>query len=203
MTPSTNPFTLRSAAGLPPEAPDLAESILLIIDAQVEYSADGALPLPNVDAATERISALAEAARALGTPVVHIVHHGKTGGLFDPDSGGRILRSAAPDNGERVAAKSLPNAFAGTDLLDHIEQLQRRPLILAGFMTHMCVSSTARAALDLGLHTCVVSDATATRALPSTSQGGAALSAESVHAAALAALADRFSVVADTATVIG
>jgi len=202
MTPSTNPFTLRSAAGLPSDPPDLVESILVIIDAQVEYSAEGALPLPDVDAATERISALTEAASATGAPIVHVVHQGKTGGLFDPDSGGRILRGAAPRDGERIISKSLPNAFTGTDLFEHVEQLQRRPLILVGFMTHMCVSSTARAALDLGLHTSVVSDATATRALPST-EGGAPLSADSIHAAALAALADRFSVVTDTASLVG
>jgi isochorismate hydrolase len=69
-------------------------------------------------------------------------------------------------------------------------------------MTHMCVSSTARAALDLGLNATVVRDATATRSLPSTGSGGP-IAAELVHEIALAELADRFSVVTDTATLLG
>jgi nicotinamidase-related amidase len=62
-------------------------------------------------------------------------------------------------------------------------------------MTHMCVSSTARAALDLGYRTTVVSDGSATRALPSPIDGSA-IPGEAVHQAALAELADRFSIVA-------
>ena len=32
----------------------------------------------------------------------------------------------------------------------------RNTLILAGFMTHMCISASARAALDLGYQTTVI-----------------------------------------------
>ena len=61
-------------------------------------------------------------------------------------------------------------------------------------MTHMCVSSTARAAMDLGYRVTVAADGTATRALPDAT-GGAALTAAEVQRAALAALADRFAIV--------
>ena len=68
-------------------------------------------------------------------------------------------------------------------------------------MTHMCVSSTARAALDLGYETTVVADATATRALPSV-DGSSVISAETLHETALAALADRFSAITSTTQVL-
>lgn len=202
MASTQPPFTLRSAAGLPTRPPSLRDSTLVVIDAQAEYSADGLLPLPDVVGALEQIAALLDAARSAGSSVVHVTHVGKAGGLFDPERGGRVLPPAAPISGERVISKTLPNAFAGTELLDHVEHLQRRPLVLVGFMTHMCVSSTARAALDLGLDTCVVSDATATRSLPGV-DGRQNVSARSVHDAALAALADRFSIVTSAANVIG
>lgn len=65
----------------------------------------------------------------------------------------------------------------------------------------MCISATARAATDLGFDSTVVSDASATRSLPS-AEGGENLSADEIHRAALAGLADRFAVVATTQEVL-
>lgn len=202
MEPTKSPFTLRSAAGAPTAPPSLAESVLVVIDAQVEYSSAGRLELPGLESSLTNIGRLLAAARIAGGPVIHVAHQGKPGGLFDPDDGGRLLPGVEPVGDEPVVAKSLPNAFADTDLFDHVDRLGRPPLILAGYMTHMCVSSTARAALDLGLSTTVVADAAATRALPAT-DGGPDLSAEEIHRAALAALADRFSIVCDATALMG
>jgi nicotinamidase-related amidase len=58
----------------------------------------------------------------------------------------------------------------------------------------MCVSSTARAALDLGYRVTIPHDACATRALPDPVTGAAIPGAE-IHRHALAELADRFAVV--------
>jgi hypothetical protein len=60
-------------------------------------------------------------------------------------------------------------------------------LNLAGFMTHLCVSSTARGAFELGYVPTVVAATTATRPLVVT---GEVASAASVQVASLAALAD-------------
>lgn len=196
------PFTLRAAAGLPAEPPPLAESALLIVDAQQEYGAEGGLTLPGLSAALGQLEILLREARSLGRPVVHVVHHGAAGGLFDPRAGGRVLAEVEPIDGEPIVVKGLPNAFANTDLIDILDRLSRPPVVIAGFMTHMCVSSTARVALDFGLVTAVVSDATATRSLPSPFDG-TSIPAEVVHRSALAALADRFSIVALTDHLVG
>ncbi len=45
------------------------------------------------------------------------------------------------------------------------------PVTLTGFTAHTCVSATARAAIDPGFESTVVSDATATRSLPSATFG--------------------------------
>jgi len=128
------------------------------------------------------------------------VHHGEAEGLFDPASGGAILPEVAPLPGEAIVEKWLPNAFAGTELQGRLSDLRRPSLLLAGFMTHMCVSATARAALDLGHQVTIAADATATRALPDVF-GGADLSAAQVHRAALAELADRFAAVLPSADI--
>ena len=90
--------------------------------------------------------------------------------------------------------KGLPNAFAGTLLLEALEKTARKELILAGFMTHMCISSTARAALDLGYRVTIDASACGTRALPGRS--GETILAGQVHEVALAELADRFAILA-------
>lgn len=194
------PFTLRSAAGLPSEPDPIASSVVVVIDAQEEY-ASGALPLPDLDAANTNIIRIQAAARAAGAPVVHVAHVGSPGGAFDPASGGAILDVVAPHDGEAVIEKSLPNSFANTTLHDHLRSIDAEHLVIVGFMTHMCVSATARAAVDLGYRSTVVSDATATRSLPSAT-GGDPIDARVVHDTALAELADRFSIVATTDDVL-
>jgi nicotinamidase-related amidase len=193
--------TLLQMAGADLTPPKLSEAALVVIDAQREY-VDGALPLPGAAPALERIAALLAAARKAGAPVVHVQHRGRPGGLFDPEKPAfEIAAQAAPRDGEEVVGKGLPNGFAGTRLKDVLDATGRKRLVLAGFMTHMCVSSTARAALDLRYQTTVVGDACATRDLPR--PGGGTIAAADLHAAELAALADRFAIVCDAAAFPG
>lgn len=188
------PKTLLEFAGVTPVPARLADTVLVVIDAQHEYIG-GHLPLAGVDAALDEIGRLLERARALGTPVIHVVHHGKGGGVFAPGTRGvEIAAPAAPAPGEPVLTKSLPNAFASTDLADRLHALHRSSLVLAGFMTHMCIEATARGAIDLGLKATVVSAATATRDLRDP-LSGLTIPAAEVHRNALAALADRFATI--------
>ncbi len=69
-------------------------------------------------------------------------------------------------------------------------------MILAGSMTHMCVSSTARGAFSLGFQPTVVATATATRDLPG--PDGEVVAASALQAASLAGLRDLFAVVVRT-----
>lgn len=188
------PQTLLQLAGASIEPTRLAHSVLVVIDAQGEYLT-GALPLDGIGPALDRLATLIARMRRAGAQVIHIQHRGPPGGLFDPAGpGGAILGQAAPVPGDLVIGKASPNAFAGTDLGPQLAMLDRPPLVLAGFMTHMCISSTARAASDLGYRVTVAADATATRALPSP-LGGPPMPAVTLQAASLAALADRFAAV--------
>lgn len=79
-----------------------------------------------------------------------------------------------------------------TDLEEYLRGAGVTDLVLAGFMTHMCVNSTARSAFNLGFAPTVVASATATRALPSPD---GPVPAASLQSASLAALSDLFAVV--------
>lgn len=193
------PKTLLQIAGAPLHPSALDRSALVIIDAQVEYT-KGNLPLDGVDNAILEAEKLLTLARKSGVPVFHIVQHAPAGRpLFDETGpNAAIVRELTPAAEEVVVRKNLPNAFAGTDLDALIKSTGRTELILAGFMTHMCVSATARAALDLKYRTTVVANATATRDLPDPL--GGTIPASVVHRVALTELSDRFAIVVkDTA----
>ncbi len=197
-----SPMTLLELAGVTSAPARLGDAVLVVIDAQREY-VDGALPLSGVEAALDEIGRLLARARAQRTPVIHIVHHAKAGKLFAPGSPGvEVAAPAAPAPGEPVLTKSLPNAFASTDLADRLHALHRSAIIVVGFMTHMCVEATARGAIDLGLRATVIASATETRDLadPLT---GATIPAVEVKRNALAALADRFATVVASEDAIG
>lgn len=193
MDAAPTPFTLRSAAGLPADPPALDSTVLVIIDAQQEYTT-GFVPLTGVDAAVDVIAGLLESARRAGSSVVHVLHEGRPGGMFDPAAGGAPIPAVAPGDGEVIVRKTLPNAFAATGLEEVLAGIGVKTLTIVGFMTHMCVSSTARSALDHGYDVTVVSDACATRDLPGAA-GADPIDAESIHQVALAELADRFAIV--------
>jgi nicotinamidase-related amidase len=190
----TAPKTLLDFAGAawPPAGFDAA--ILLLIDHQREYT-DGKLRLHGIDTAVAAVARLQQAARRAGAPIVHIAQNGRPGGaLFDPEGAMvRFIDGIEPQGEEITVVKSLPNAFAKTELDARLKATGRSALIVAGFMSHMCVSATTRAALDLGYRTTVVAEATATRDLPDGS--GGVIDAATVKRVALAELADRFATV--------
>ena len=186
--------TLLELSGADLTPPRLDDACLVLIDLQNEYTA-GPIALPGADAAIANAARLLARARNSGAAIIHVAHKGRSGGLFDRAAErGAIIAALAPLPGEPLVEKELPNAFAGTDLQTRLTAAGRKNIILAGFMTHMCVSSTARAALDLGYRTTIDADSCATRDLPD--GHGGTIAAAIIHDVALAELSDRFAIIA-------
>ncbi len=117
-----------------------------------------------------------------------MLHRGG-GLLFNPlEKGFAPVAPLIPQSGEAIVEKTLANAFAGTDLQNILERTGRRYLLVIGFMTHNCVSSTVRAAKELGYACTVVAPATATRDLPD-GRGGT-LAAATIQVSCLVGLSD-------------
>lgn len=193
----SQPKTLLEMAGADMTPNALSDSTLVLIDCQMEH-VTGAVPLPGVDDALAEAGKVLARARVAAAPVVHIVHQGQAVGAFDLDGeGGQIAPQVAQSGDETIIRKGLPNAFAGTTLHDKLQELESKNLIFVGFMTHMCVSASVRAALDLGYRSTLVSGAAATRDLPTPS--GGVIDAASLHDASLAAIADRFAIIVKSA----
>lgn len=185
--------TLRSLLALPDTPAPLSRSALVLIDCQNTYR-EGIMQLEGVEPALKECAKLLQRARDAGTPVIHIQHDSGPGSAFDVRAPiGAIADVVAPKPGEPVIIKSYPSSFEQTNLDQELKQRGVTDLVLAGFMTHVCVNSTARAAFNRGYRTTVVGNATATRALPDPL--GGVLPAEAVHHGALTALADIFAIV--------
>ena len=190
----TAPKTLLELAGADLNLPRLREACLVLIDLQYEYLA-GPIASPDARRAIANSARLLARARAAGTAIFHVAHKGRPGGLFDRAAErGAIVAELAPLEGEPVIEKGLPNAFASTDLQGQLAATERKNVILAGLMTHMCISSTARAGLDLGYRITVDANSCATRDLPDGRGGG--IAASTIHEVALAELSDRFAIIA-------
>ncbi|MFH9727946.1 isochorismatase family protein [Streptomyces sp. NPDC017254] len=194
MTAST---TLREVIGLPQELPRLAESTLIMIDFQNTYRT-GVMKLDGAEEAVAAAARLLAAARAAGAPVVHIVNDGGEGTPYDIRAEiGAISDEVAPAEGEKVVVKQFPDAFHATDLEETLKDLGAgTDLVVAGFMTHMCVLFTAQGAFHRGYRPTVVAEATATRALPA--PDGTVLPSEALRAASLTTVCDLFGTVART-----
>lgn len=190
--------TLRGLSGLPTAPAGLTGSALLMIDLQNTYR-DGVMRLENVEPAIAEAKALLVRARAAGIPIIHVRHDAGPGSPYDlTASTGQIADAVAPEGDEAVITKAYPSAFIGTDLEARLKALGVTDLIVTGFMTHMCVNSTARSAFSLGFQPTVVASTTATRDLPA--PDGSVVPAASLQAASLAALADLFAVIAPRAS---
>ncbi|MFF9896319.1 cysteine hydrolase family protein [Streptomyces longispororuber] len=196
----THPSTpLRDVIGLDGRPPRLADSVLIMIDFQNTYRT-GVMALRGADEALAAGARLLGRARAAGTPVVHVVNDGGEGTPYDIRAHiGAISDEVAPADGEPVVVKRFPDAFHATDLEKTLSGLGAAPgkdLVLAGFMTHMCVAFTAQGAFQHGYRPTVVAEATATRALRA--PDGTVLPAAALKAAALTTVTDLFgTVVAD------
>lgn len=189
--------TIRDIAGLTNEASGVNESALIVIDAQNTY-AEGVMKLDGMDAALTECKTLLDRFRQANRPVFHIQYDAGESSPYDVnDHSGEIIPIVAPVEGEAVIIKNYPSAFVNTALDELLKEAQVSNLILVGFMSHMCVNSTARNAFSLGYNPTVVAAATATRALPSVVTGQA-IPSNLVQEAALAALSDLPSAVVPT-----
>jgi nicotinamidase-related amidase len=166
------------------------KAALVVIDVQQEYFAPvGRVVLPDGPMAVRQVARALAWARGTGTPIAHVVHESRrpNASTFVPGSPAlEIHPDARPQGREPVMTKHLPGSFTGTDLERWLRDRGVERLIVSGFMTQMCVDTTARQAAHLGFGVCVLADATAAMAV--TAPDGAVIPADQVHRTHLGSL---------------
>jgi nicotinamidase-related amidase len=139
------------------------DTVLLLIDVQEGFK-DPKWGRRNNPCAEAKIAQLLNVWRVSGWPIIHVQHVSQEhASVFAPESPGFALQEfVRPANGELLVQKRVNSAFIGTKLDRSLKERGATALVVVGFTTDHCVSSTVRMASNLGYCTIVVADGTAT-----------------------------------------
>ena len=173
---------------------DKVKEALLIIDVQNDYFPGGSNELVRPLEAEKRIQELIAESRTCGRPIVYIQHFNPPDDTFflEGTIGAEISDRIRPQPDDRVIIKRYPNSFLETELDAYLKSLQVDTLIVCGMMTHMCVDTTVRAAMDYGYQVKLVANACATMDLV---LNGETIPAEIVQKTFIAAMDGVFATV--------
>ncbi|UGB38135.1 cysteine hydrolase family protein [Frateuria soli] len=135
---------------------------LVVIDVQNEYET-GRLRIeyPPVAESLRNIGRAMDAACQAGIPVIVVQQ------LAPPDAplfavgahGGALHPIVAGRPHDHLVPKTLPSAFAGTDLGEWLASRGIDTLVVVGYMTHNCNDATIKHAFDRGLQVEFLHDA--------------------------------------------
>jgi nicotinamidase-related amidase len=145
--------------------------VLVVVDAQNEFSPAGLRPVPNHPDALDCIRDRVAQARQDGRPIAWVRHYNKPNEsrAFVPGTWGAEFSSGlGPSPGlrsENLFEKDIYGAFTGTGLEQWLREIGATSLLLVGFYAHMCLSTTAREALVRGFDVIVDPDGTGARDL--------------------------------------
>ena len=141
---------------------------LIVVDAQNEFSSGGLRAVPGHPGYLERIRWRVRQAREQKRPIAWIRHYNRPNEsrAFVPNTwGSELSPGLGPQDGfgpEKLFEKDVFGAFSGTRLEEWLRALGVGEVLLAGFFTHMCVSTSAREALVRGFEVTIDADATGT-----------------------------------------
>jgi len=141
-----------------------AAQALLLIDLQAAF-VTGDRAVPGAEALLGSAQRLLSAARQAGSLVVHLQNDGQAGAADEPGKPGWELY-LRPLPGEPVLRKARDDVFLGTDLGAILVAHRVSRVVLAGVMSEMCVSATARTALGRGYRVVLPHDAHGTYDIP-------------------------------------
>ena len=177
-----------------PEAPAHDQAgdcaALLIIDMINVFDFPGAEALrPKAKAAARAILALRDQADEARIPVIYVNDnfgewHSERSRLVERASDRLVAPDLVPRESDYFVIKPQFSGFYSTNLPVLLPKLGATRLVLTGIATDICVTATAREAIDLGYRVAIASDASATF-----ERKDANCWAADAHAAALAALA--------------
>ncbi len=139
---------------------------LLVVDVQNEFSPHGLRAVPGHSLALERILARVEEARRQNRPIAWIRHYNKPheSRAFVPRTwGSELSPGVGPQpcfSPEKLFEKDVYGAFTYTGLEQWLRSIGVTGVLIVGFYTHMCVSTSAREALVRGFDVAIDPEAT-------------------------------------------
>ena len=134
------------------------KSAMVVIDVQRGLFDPAPRPY-QADRVIQRLRSLTGRARAAKVPVFYVQHQRAEGPLSHGAPGWQLVRELAVEEGDRLIAKTTPDAFSGTELDQYLKQLGVDHLFLGGYASEYCVDTTVRRAAALGYGVSLIADA--------------------------------------------
>ena len=181
----------------------LAESALLVVDAQDSFKVDPKWERRNNHDFERNVGALIDDYRAAGLTVIFFLHTDDDPGFERGSVHVRLMDFITVRDGEPVILKDTRNAFTGTTLQAKLLALGVRRLAITGIQMEQCCETTARVAADLGYAVDFVIDGTMTFPIKNWDIPGQELGVEAVEERTIYALRRRFARIVRTETLIG
>ena len=140
----------------------IAQSALLVIDAQDSFKATPRWEQRNNHDFEKNVGRLIDAYRAAGLPVIYFLHSDDDPGFETTSKYYKLMDFIDPKPNEPVLHKHTRNVFTSTRLAELLLQLGVRRLAISGIQMEQCCETSARVAADLGYAVDFVIDGTMT-----------------------------------------
>jgi nicotinamidase-related amidase len=180
----------------------LDEAALLVVDAQDSFKATPKWDRRNNKAFERNITALIDAFRAAGRPVIYFLHSDEDEGFAKDSVYYRLMSCIHPLPDEPVIEKTTRNCFTSTNLQAMLLERGVRRLAITGIQMEQCAETTARVAADLGYAVDFVLDATMTFPIPNWDAPGEELGVAEIEERTAYALRKRFARIVSTSTLV-
>jgi nicotinamidase-related amidase len=171
----------------------IAQSALLVIDAQDSFKVGPRWARRNNPAFEKNVSALVEAYRAAHLPVVFFLHTDSDEAFAKDSPSFKLMDFLKPRRDEPVMVKNTRNCFTSTTLQPHLIEKGVRRVTITGIQMEQCCETTARIAADLGYAVDFVTEATMTFPIPNWDKPGEELGVDAIRERTEYALRRRFA----------
>ena len=180
----------------------IAQSALLVVDAQDSFKATPRWERRNNLAFEKNIGELIEAYRAAELPVIFFLHTDSDEGFATDSPLFKLMDFIKPRPDEPVLIKSTRNCFTSTPLQPYLLEKGVRRVTVTGIQMEQCCETTARVAADLGYAVDFVTEATMTFPIPNWDNPGEELGVDAIRERTEYALRRRFARIATVTQLI-
>jgi len=178
---------------LDPSKVSIAQSALLVIDAQDSFKVGSRWGRRNNPDFERNVDALVEAYRAAHLPVVFFLHTDSDEAFAKDSPSFKLMDFLKPRKDEQVMVKNTRNCFTSTTLQPYLIERGVRRVSITGIQMEQCCETTARIAADLGYAVDFVTEATMTFPIPNWDKPGEELGVDAIRERTEYALRRRFA----------
>jgi nicotinamidase-related amidase len=174
----------------------IAQSALLVIDAQDSFKAGDRWERRNNREFERNVGELVGMYRKHGLPVIYFLHTDDDPGFETTSPHYKLMDFLSPLKSEPLIHKNTRNVFTSTGLPEVLMEKQVRRVVITGIQMEQCCETSARVAADLGYAVDFVTEATMTFPIPNHDKPGQELDVEAIRERTEYALRRRFARIA-------